>query len=370
VLLLLAGIAYLCVTFHPRVRFADPSPNESLEVRQNFLCYYDMIYGQAPAPDVLFFGASKTHYAVDAKWIGEVYESIAGEHLDTFAFDTFGSNPALMYFFFRDYLAHNPAPEMAFFELTENAPNYYWSVRYINLLFADLAPAYMYLNVLRAWDVVNNQLFAISNFFRVVIRHIDRSFSKLLVADFRFVVPYGDNCQDLERGFSGLPIGDSSQRTFAGLLATEMEKLTPSMPRDEVGSRAALLETYKDKPIVKRSIKSQRRKWQKRFEKGFWRDRGELKERSLDYYHRIKALGEEYGVKVAFYYLPSLRAPKPRPENIQKLSANLGTTVYTLPYWYARVSYHHYKDGDHVEPEMRGPYAIWLAGVVHQARER
>jgi len=368
-LLLLAGLAYLALSFHPRIRFADPAPNESAANRRSYHCYYDKLYGNSPNPDVLFFGASKTYYAVDAASIEAVYKAVTGKPLDAFVFDTFGTNPGIVYFFFRDYLAHNPAPEMAFFELTENSPNYYWSVRYINLLMADLSPPYLYLDVLRSWEVVNSELFAASNFLRLVIRHIDLSLSRLLVAKSHFLVPSGNNCRSPARDDPGHLLDQPGQKSFAQLLDAEMDSLMPTLDRQEIGSKEALLDTYEHKPLVRRRVGERGTKWLGSFDQHFWRDRGQLKQRSLDYFHRVVALGKAHGVKVAFYYLPLLLAPEPREEDVRQLSELLGAPVYILPYGYTRIAYHHYRDGAHVNRDMRVPYATWFAGVVDRVRE-
>ena len=367
-LLLLLGAAYLAVSFQPRVRFADPAHHDALGVSRSFHCYHHKIYGKSPGSDVLFFGASKTHNAVDANSIAEIYERVTGRSLDAFTFDLPGSNSSLTYFLFREYLERKPAPEIAFFELTENVADHYSPVKYVHLFFPDVAPLDLYLDVLRSWDqVVSHKIFAVSDFLRLLIRHIDLSLSRLLVADSWFMVPPGDNCQHSGPEDPGFSPGDPGRNSFAQLLDAEMERLLPPIDRAEVGGTAALLETYAEDPLMRATIEQTAKRLPKRRTRPFWRDR-KTNQRKLDYYHRIVALAEAHGVKVAFYHLPMILAPEPREEDIRRISDSLGAPVYVLPYWYKRISYHYYKDSAHVAPVMRPAYSIWFASLIDQAR--
>jgi hypothetical protein len=367
-LLLLLGAAYLAVSFQPRVRFADPAPHDALGVSRSFHCYHDKIYGNSPGLNVLLFGASRTHNAVDANSIAEIYERVTGKSLAAFTFDLPGANSSLRYLFFREYLERNPAPEMAFFELTANAPDPYSPVKYVHMFFPDVAPPDLYLDVLRSWDqVVPHKLFAVSDFLRLHIRHIDLSFSRLLVADSWFMVPPGDNCEHPAPGDPGFSLGDPGRNSFAQLLDAEMERLLPPFDRAEVGGTAALLETYAEDPLMRATIERANKRLPKRRQRPFWRDR-ETKQRNLEYYRRIVALAEAHDVKVAFYHLPTILAPEPREEDIRQLSDSLGAPVYVLPYWFKRISYHYYKDSVHVAPAMRPAYSIWFAGLIDQVR--
>jgi len=369
-LVFLLGAGFLVISFQPRIRFADPGPAESLEVRRNYHCYYDRIYGHSSGSDVLFFGASNTYDAVDAKSIGEIYGLVAGEHLSVFKFAPSASNPELMYSFFRDYLARKPAPKMALFELTKVGPNYYAPVRYMHPYFPDLAPPYLYLDVLRSWDFVNSRLFAVSDFLKLLIRHIDLSLSRLLVADYWFMVPPGDNCQPPAPGDPGLAVADPGRYSFEQLLDAEMESYLPPFDRAEVGTTAALLETYAENPVMREAVEKRNKALPRRRKQPFWRDRGQLKERSLGYYRRIVALGEAYGVKIAFYYMPEILAPAPREADVRQLSTSLGAPVYVQPYWYTRIAFHHYRDPKHVATDIRPAFSVWFASLIDKVGKR
>ena len=369
-LVLLLGAAYLTISFQPRVRFADPAPHDPSAVSQGIHCFHDKIYGKSPGSDVLFFGASKTHNALDVNAIAKVYESVTGESVDAFVFDPPGTDPGLAYFFFRDYLEHKPAPEMAIFELTAVAPNNYSPISYMHLFFPDLAPPDLYLDVLRSWDFVNHKLFAVSDVLRLLIRHIDLSFSRLLVADSWFLVPPGDNCQRPGPKDPGFFLGDPGRDSFAQLLDAEMESLLPPFDRVEIGGTAALLETYAEDPLMRAAIERRDKNLPARRERHFWFNKqSRLKERNLDYYHRVVALAETHDVKVAFYYLPTILAPEPREDDIRRLSESLGAPVHVLPYWYTRISFHYYSDWRHVAPVMRPAYSIWFASLIDQVRK-
>jgi hypothetical protein len=367
IMILLVGLAYLVVSFHPRLRFADPTPDEPLEVKRNYPCYHDMIYGESAARDVLYFGASKTHHSVDAGLVGAYYRAVTGEELGAFAFDTPNSNPELVYAFFRDYLASNPAPEIAFFELTSLFP-LPPPIRYMHPLFADLAPPYLYLDVLEPGGVVDNRLFAVSDFFRLLIRHIDLSLSRLLIADVRFVVPAGDNCEAPTSGGPDSSAARAGRPSFAQLLDEELEKHVASLDPDAVGDKAVLLETYADKPLMTGYIDNWNEKRRARFERNFWFGGKRMKARSIDYYQRVIALGRAYGVEVAFYFLPNLYSPATTGDAISRVSASIGAPVYTLPYPVAQVSYHFYKDPAHVTPRMRPAFAIWFASLIDKVK--
>lgn len=367
-LLLLVGVAYLVASFHPRLRFADPTPDEPLEVKRNYPCYYDEIYGDTPGRDVLYFGASKTHHAIDAHLIEAFHAAVSNEKLKAFAFDTPNSNPEIVYFMFRDYLANNPAPEMALFELTSIFP-LPPPIRYIHPLFADLAPPYLYLDVLRPWSIVKHGLFAVSDFLRLFIRHIDLSLSRLLIADVRFIVPPGDNCEPPDR--APVPaLENAGQYTYAQLLDAEMERHANTLDPDTIGDKAALLEAYAGDTRITDFINSWSEKRLAMYEREFWFGGRRMKERSLYYYRKIVELGREHGVDVAFYFLPNVHSPPPTDDAIQRTGEMLGAPVHTLPYRHVQVSYHFYKDAAHVKPAMRPAFAIWFASLFDQARQR
>lgn len=367
-LVLLVGVAYVAVSFHPRLRFADPTPDEPLEVKRNYPCYHDKIYGDPEPLDVLYFGASKTHHGVDAGLIEQYYGTVTGEELTAFAFDTPNSNPEIMYFFFRDYLARNPAPKVAFFELTSLYP-LPPPVRYMHPLFADLAPPYLYLDVLKPKGAINNRLFAASDFLRLLIRHIDLGLSRLLIGDVRFLVPRGDNCRS-QTGVASRPAIDHSGRTsFGQLLEAEMESLSASLRPEDIGDKAVLLETYADEPVMTGYINNWNDKRLQQFKRSFWIGAMQMKVRSVDYYRRIIALGKAHDVTVAFYFLPDLYSPEATGKAIRRVGGSLGAPVYVLPFPVARVSYHFHKDAAHVTPRVRPAFAIWFASLIGEAGE-
>jgi hypothetical protein len=367
-LVLLVGAAYLAVSFHPRLRFADPTPDEPLEVKRNYPCYHDRIYGGSADLDVLYFGASKTHHGVDAALIEQYYGAVTGEELTAFAFDTPNSNPEIMYFFFRDYLARNPAPEIAFFELTSLYP-LPPPVRYMHPLFADLAPPYLYLDVLNPRGVLGNRLFAASDFLRLLIRHIDLSLARLLLADVRFNVPAGDNCRPHVGRASGPAVDHGGRTSFRQLLEAEMESLSASLSPEDIGDKTVLLETYADDPFTTGYLNNWNDKRRQRFKENFWIGAIQMKVRSRDYFRRIVALGKAHDVPVVFYFLPDLYAPETTGKAIRRVGASLGAPVYVLPFPVARVSYHFHKDAAHVAPRMRPAFAIWFASLIDKARE-
>ena len=367
-IVILAGLMYLYTSFQPRMRFADPSPDEPLEVKRNYPCYYDQIYGGTSASDVLFFGASKTHHVVDATIVEGAYEAVSGEPMQAFAFDTPESNPEIMYFFFRDYLAYNPSPKIALFSLTSIGPRRP-PVRYMHPLFADLAPAYLYQDILRSWDLVNHKVFAISDFFRLLIRHLDLSLSRLLLADVRYVVPEGDNCQKDKLSAVSLIPDVGASPSFSHLLDAEAEKQLPPFKNEEVGMLDSLLETYAENQTIKNAI-IRRHKDQARLSKRhFWFRGPKGTKRHRDYYRRIVSLGEANNVKVAFYFIPNISAREPRIKEVEKVAEALGAPVFVMPFWYTRISYHHYKDPAHVVPAFKTLYSIWFASLIDRLGE-
>jgi hypothetical protein len=355
-LILLAGSAFVYSSFEPRMRFADPAPLEPLISRRNYPCFHDRIYLGSSQSDALVFGASKTHHALDTGLAMRVYEDVTGEPLDLIVFDPPQSNPDMSYFIFRDYLAHNVSPKVALFSLTWVGPKPP-PVRYMHPLFAVLAPPYLYLDVLKSFDIVNNRLFSVSDFLRLLIRHVDLSLSRLLVADFRYVVPEGDNCPMAGPVAPADAATGSGHGSFAKLLAAEIEKDLPPIEPAQVGTVAGLLETYQGNRSMLSHIKKQ---------DGVAARQGQRRETqvSLDYYRRIVALGKKYGVKVGFFYLPNILKPQPGSEDVAELEGELGAPIYVLPYWYTRVSYHHYRDPAHVTEDFRPVYSIWFASLV------
>lgn len=365
--MLLGALVFLWASFHPRVRFADPTPGgETIDSRTRFPCYYQKIYDSSHELDVLYFGASKTKIAADAGLIGQAFEAVTDRKLNVFTFTTPFSNAELMYFFFRDYLANNPAPEKAYFELTANFPHLS-AVKYTHAFFPDLAPPYLYRDVVHPGAAATHQIFAVADFLRLLIRHVDLTLAKLLRADARFLVPLGDLCQLPEPEGPVSSIDNSERYSFVELLDAEMEKLLPPIDPEAVGTKPALLDAYADNEIVKRHVKAWNDKRRKRVGRRFWRGPKLFRDRNLDYYRRAVALGKANGVEVSFYYLPNILEPEPDAKAVQRLSDRLGARVHTMPYWYARISYHHSLDGAHAATEMRPAFAIWFASLIEQA---
>jgi len=372
-LILFLGLSYFALSFHPRLRFADPILDVSSQFETDFACLYDRIYGKSGGADILFLGASKTHVTNDVQLIAEAYKAVTGDKLQAFEFDTLISNPGIMYFFLRDYLAHNPAPEMVFLELTAVHPYTESSaVAYIHPLFVELAPPYLYLDVLRSWKLVRNKIFAVSDFLRLLIRHLDASLSRLLLADLRFIVPPGENCAPPDSTVPAFAAGRPGEYTFEGLLDAEMERLLPPFDREEVGRQAALLETYADRPVIRSYIEKRAKKRRRNRDHTLWgggKRASWMRERNLDYYRRIVALCKANGIEVAFYLLPAVFAPEPEKGATRQLSETLGVPVYALPYWYTRISFHHYRDRRHTAPDMQPAFAIWFASLIDRTRK-
>jgi len=365
-LVLLGGLVFIGLSFHPRVRFADPAPGGgTFEDRTRFPCIYQTIYDNSQALDVLYFGASKSNIAADAELIGDAFEAVTGEELEVFTFTTPFSNAELTYFFFRDYLARNPAPRQAYFELTANFPHLS-AVKYAHAYFPDLAPPYMYLDVVHPGIAANNRVFGLADSLRLLVRHVDLALARLLRSDARFIVPPGDHCRSLPPEAPVPAIDNPEGYSFARLLDAEMNKLLPPIDPETVGTKPALLDAYADNDIVTRHVNAWNDKRRKRLGTRFWRGPEQIRDRNLDYYRRAVALGKANGVDVAFFYLPNILEPKPHDESVERLSRRLGAEIHTLPYWYARISYHHSLDGAHAAPEIRPAFAIWFASLIEQ----
>ncbi|NND68715.1 MAG: hypothetical protein HKN19_14095 [Halioglobus sp.] len=371
-MLLLFGLGYIAVSFDSRVRFADPAPDESHWFQTDYHCMHDKIYTQSSGFDALYFGDSRTFHAVDARLVGDVYESVVGKELSAFAFTTKNSNPEIMYFFFRDYLENNPAPETAFFQLTSLRTNSS-AVSYMHPLFSILAPPYLYADVLQRWNIVENSLFALSDLLRLFIRHIDLSLTQLLRADVHFILEEGSECRPLPPRVEVPVLENDAANSFEQRLETELEGLLGSFEREDIGTKAALLQTYAGKRALARYINKADRELRESSNNGLWIRPGNdpgMRERNLDYYRRIVALGRAHGVEVAFYFLPNLNSPIASKEGVAQLSEELGANLYVMPEWFTKVSYHHYFDPRHARVHMHPAYAIWLASLIDKTGKR
>jgi hypothetical protein len=360
-------LAFLVVSFHSRVRFANPITDQFARPHEDFACYRDLIYGDSESADVLFFGASRTLFAVDSPLVERAYQTVTGHDISVFSFSTAWSNPELAYFFFRDYLQHNPAPEVALFELTTTL-QMEEPVRYVHPLYPYLAPAYLYRDELNSWDFVPSKLFAFSDFIRLVVRHIDLSLTNLLVADRKFITPSGDNClkENITRNSktTSAKVGSyQSTDNFEVLMTTVAEPLLTHGDWEKAADYGLLVERYKEHPQVARRLENYGPQWTKKKPTTFWY-RGLTKNRSAHYYKRIVELGQAHGVRVGFYILPGVYSPEPPTERILFIEQMLGAPVYTIPFKYLQVLYHHYMDAAHVKEDATVLTSAWAASLI------
>lgn len=306
--------------------------------------------------DALFFGSSPTFRALDTDLAEQAFNVVREERPSFFAFATGWGNPGLVYSHFRDYLANNPAPKVALIEVM-NLKDMGISPRYVHPYTADLAPMYIYFDVLNSWSFVRHKIFALSDFLRLFVRHIDLSLGKLLVADYNFSVPEGDNCG----AGNVIAHSDASKAdaniSFESMLASEVKKVTPDIPSNEVGTVVSLLRTYEEDEIMLELI--QRRGIANR---KLWSSH-DTRERSLDYYRRMVELGTEHGVKIGFYVLPTILMREANENQVRQLEKELGAPLFLLPAPYAKVSYHHYMDRVHVTADFRPAYSVWFASL-------
>ena len=190
---LVLGALFVAVSFEPRVRLADPNPDQELDAYRDYHCYYDRIYTGEAATDVFVFGASRTFFAARPDYIERAYRAVAGDDVSVAVYAPRWPNAEIGYLFLRDYLENNPAPRRVLIELTTNAVRSE-PVGYLHPLFANLASPDMYGDVLASWDFIPGPLFAVSAALLLLIRHIDLSLNNLLVRNHSFRVPDGDNC--------------------------------------------------------------------------------------------------------------------------------------------------------------------------------
>lgn len=366
-MIIAACLAFLVFSFHSRVRFAHPVTEHFARWAEDFHCYHDAIYEGPVQRDALFFGASRTLFAFEPRRVEDAYRTVTGRSIDVFAFSTAWPNPELAYFAFRDYLQNNPAPGSALFELTTALP-LEEPVRYVNPLFPFLAPPYLYGAELASWSFVKSPLFALSDTLRLFIRHIDLSMTNLLVVNRKFLVPPGDNCA-LSAPATDSPVPELTQEqlaqisSFDTLLSAEAEALLPPGGWEQAGDYTTLLDHYADKPAILRQMESFGPGWSgKKLRRLFYR--GPLKDRALSYYQRILELGQAHGVNVAFYVMPNVYQPEATTQQLAFESTKVGAPVHIIPFRYARVSYHHYRDRAHVLPEATGLMSAWAASLI------
>ena len=370
-LMLLAASIFIYTSFQPRVRFAEPATFiPGIHSNRRFSCYHDRIYLGNSNLEVLFFGSSRTNHAIKANQVINAYASVSDVWLDAFVFHTPWSNPEIVYFFFKDYLANNPAPEVAFFEVTPVGP-LPRPVQYVHPLFTDLAPPYLYEEILTSSDLVRHKLFAVSDFLQLLVRHLDLSLSRFMVADFDFTVPAGENCR---KGPDARALKADAARfdSFEQLLDTRLEKAWPDFAQEEIGRPDSVLKTYEGDAGLTKAAKGAIEKfgndgaWPNKGH--FWR-RGAHAERSVDYYQRIAALGRAHNVKIGFYFLPDLLFPQIDNGQVEELAKTLNAPVYVLPFESVRVSYHHYRDPTHVSKEFTPVYSAWAASLIDSVKE-
>jgi len=354
--------AVLALTYQPRARFANPVTDGFPLPGNTFHCYHDAIYGGAAHADVLYFGASRTMFAVQQDEVSAAYRAVTGEDVAVFRFTTAWANPELAYVFFRDYLRHNPAPDTALFEFTATAPRRQ-AVAHVNPLYPYLAPFDLYVDELRSWEFVRGPLFGLSNFLRLHLRHIDLALNNLLVAGHPFLVPAGDNCATpaAEPVEPFRPAPD-----FDALVTAEADRLLPPGGWDAAGDYDLLLEAYADDPLVTRRLQGFGRDWTGRRPPKLW-NRGPFRDRDLHYFRRILELGSDYGVAVGFYHLSGVYFPPTDAEHLALIERRLGAPVHVMPFDYARVSYHHYHDLSHVGLEARRLTSAWAASLIDAA---
>ena len=376
-IVLIAGTVFLVVTFLPRVRFADPDLGKLSVVKH---CFHDEIYLGRSDNDVLMFGASRTGRAASYDAIGKFYSMVESSPLKMFKFQTAWANPDMDYFILRDYLENNPAPKVVLVELmpVRRKPP---PVRYVHPFFSGMAPFDLYFDVLRPNNFKTSYIFNLSDFIRLLLRHIDLSLTNLLVADHYFVVPDENDCPN-----HLAPRPDNVLRTSAGnqrqqapdyetLLDAETANLAQKVGTQNVGKVAALIRGYKDKnaigfdPVRSRQminrVKRLGETWQSRqLERSLSEDGAA--EWDFQYYRRMVRLARNHGVEIVFYILPSLLDPAYPEAKIHELEGRLNANVEILPFPITRVSYHFYRDVTHVSENLQNLYGIWFASLVSE----
>ena len=69
-------------------------------------------------------------------------------------------------------------------------------------------------------------------------------------------------------------------------------------------------------------------------------------------------------MKVGFYILPMIFTPEWDQKRLTFLGDKLGTPVQIMPFEYARVTYHHYRDMVHLLPQSRRFVSTWAASLI------
>ena len=356
---LAAGALFVVVSFDPRVRMADPNPDQELDAYRDYHCYFDRVYTPNASSDVFVFGASRTFFAARSAYIERAYQAVRDENVSVAVFAPRWPNAEIGYLFLRDYLEHNLPPRRALIELTTNVVRAE-PVGYLHPLFANLASPDMYGDVFSSWDFIPSRLFAASDVLQLLIRHIDLSLNNLLVREHSFRVPAGDNCA---AGRSEhIPVAESAN-DFAALLEREANAILPAGGWEVVGDFDRLTELYKSAPIAGLRLQQFGPDWSRKATEEPWAG-GAIRAKSVDYYQRIVALAAEHDMEIGFYVLPQLYAPMPQPDVLSELSAELGAKVHAMPYRYSLLSYHHYRDSTHVTDAVGGLYGAWFASLI------
>jgi len=355
------------------MRFAEPQPGlsqfELLKDRSN--CYHDRIYMGRSTADVLFFASSRTGAALDPTLAMSSYEAVTGRKQEIFLFWTPWPNSEIMYAFFRDYLANNPAPKVALIALSPavklNPP-----VRYVHPLFHSFAPPYLYLDVLSSSELVHSRLFAVSDFLRLLIHHLDINLTRLLVVNASFAVPEGDNCHLQKAAPENLTMDTAQHESFEARLNFELEKVMPDLEPERIGTAEGLLETSNGDALKTSFAKAAIKEWG---DTNTWpADRHFLMEapsakRSIMYYRHIVALAKSNNVKIGFYFMPDLLSPEPPSGQVGDLAKSLGAPIFLPPIQLRKVSYHYYWDTNHVDEAFRSAYSAWFASLIDQIEE-
>ena len=242
-----------------------------------------------------------------------------------------------------------------------------------------MAPFDLYLDVLRPNHFKTSYVYNLSDFTRLLLRHIDLSLTNLLVADRYFVVPGENECPDHHppspENTGTKSIKDRQKRAlvYDTLLESETANLEKRIGRKNVGNVAALINGYKDENAINfdparsrqmiNRVKRLGKGWQSRPpERGMFEDA--VSEWDLRYYRRMVQLAKSHGVEIAFYILPSLLDP-PYPEaKIRQIERQLDASVEILPFQDLRVSYHFYRDVTHVSENLHDLYGVWFASMV------
>jgi len=375
IMALMTGVIFVVVSFMPAVRFADPDMGKFSNAKH---CFHDEIYLGQSDNDVLMFGASRTGRAASVKAITKSYSLVESLPVRVFKFDFAWANPDMAYVMFRDYLDNNPPPGLVMVELMQvrRKPP---PVRYVHPFFSTLAPIDLYLDVLQPNNIKTSYFFNLSDFARLLLRHIDLNLTNLLVADNHFLVPENNDCINHypprpqgvnQQASTGRP--DNSAR-FKQLIKNKTARLARKVGMNNIGRNAALKRGYSDSdrqdydPARARQMITLIRRLGPEWPSRQWK-RYEFEQGAgawdIEYYKKMVQLAESSGVEIVFYILPSLLDPEFPASQIQEIETRLGASVVMLPYSSVRVSYHFYRDTTHVGVQLRDLYATWFASEI------